>query len=108
MASSRKSRRLLIGVAVVLAIGAVAVGVAVWKRAAALPAPGSALYEEYAEAFEVGTAALDVGRDDVVLVHLNRAIEKIPQEPAAWANRGLFYLRHGQLKEAAGDLNKAH
>ena len=108
MASSRKSRRLLIGIAAVLAIVGVAVGVFLWKRAAPLPAPGSPLYEEYAEAFEVGTAALDADRFSVSLENLSRAVEQIAREPAAWANRGLLYLRNNQPTEAGRDLNRAH
>src|SRR5438093_8178177 len=106
MPSPRKSRLLLVGVAV-LAIVAVAVGVYLWRRPAPLPAPGSPRYEEYAEAFEVGTAALDADRFDLALENLTRAIETIPQEPAAWANRGLLYLRNNQLAEAAADMKKA-
>src|SRR5262249_1862316 len=38
---------------------------------------------------------------------LTRAIELIPEEPAAWANRGLFYLRTNQPEKAAPDLERA-
>src|SRR5262249_9081096 len=56
---------------------------------------------------EVGTAALDADRFEMALENLSRAIETIPQEPAAWANRGLLYLRNNRLAEAAADLKKA-
>lgn len=107
MPPPRKSRRWLIVIAALLAIAAVGVGVYLWMRPAPLPAPGSPQYEEYAEAFEVGTAALDADRFDLALENLTRAIETIPHEPAAWANRGLLYLRNNRLAEAADDLKKA-
>src|SRR5262245_44766149 len=103
----RTKRSLLIGIIAVLVVAAVAVGVYLWKRPISLPAPGSPLYEEYAEAFEVGTAALDADRFEMALENLSRAIETVPQEPAAWANRGLLYLRNSQFNEAARDMKKA-
>src|SRR5260370_25343010 len=106
MAPSRKNRFLLFGLATLGVIG-VAIGAYLWLRPK-LPGPGSPVYEEYAEAFEVGTAALNVSHDPLVLPNLNRAIELMPQEPAAWANRGLFYLRHSQLPETAAGLRTAH
>src|SRR5262249_25487283 len=41
------------------------------------------------------------------LPSLTRAIELIPQEPAAWANRGLFHLRLLDLNAAEQDLRHA-
>ena len=75
---------------------------------AELPGPDSPVYQEYAEAFQVGLAALDAANDDLALKRLSEAIDKIPREPAAWANRGLVRLRKNELKEAASDLHKAH
>src|SRR3712207_6035072 len=72
-----------------------------------LPQPGSPLYEEYAEAFQLGTAALDVQLPAEAEKHLTRAIEIVPEEPAGWANRGLLYLRTGRLEQAARDLEQA-
>ncbi len=107
MPSSAPTRRLWIfaGLALlVLAGGAVYL---LWQHQSRLPQPGSELYEQYAEAFEVGTAALDSGLWPQATEHLNRAIELIPQEPAAWANRGLLHLWSNQLDKARADLQKA-
>jgi hypothetical protein len=74
-----------------------------------LPEPGSRRYLEYVEAFQVGVAALDAGNLKLADEQLTRAIEIIPEEPAAWADRGLKHLRAGdELKEAAADLRRAH
>jgi tetratricopeptide (TPR) repeat protein len=72
-----------------------------------LPAPGSPAYEQYAEAFETGTAALDADMYNPASENLSKAIDLVPQEPAGWANRGLLYMRSKRLDEAAKDLNKA-
>jgi len=105
----------------VIATGS-ATGVWLWQRsglfkpgsdpskesAESLPKAGSERYEEYADAFQLGVVALDVGMsDNTAETNLTKAIELIPGEPAGWANRGLFYLRNGQLDKAAEDLEKA-
>jgi len=106
MTMSRKNGLLIAGAG---ALAVVAVGLMVayflWPHS---PAPGSAKYEMYVEAFETGSAALDLSRDEIALASLSRAIEQLPQEPAAWANRGLLFLRQGRAAEAERDLNKAH
>jgi cytochrome c-type biogenesis protein CcmH/NrfG len=76
--------------------------------APALPGPDSPAYQEYADLFQVGVAALDVDRFDLANTKLTAAIQRIPEEPAAWADRGLIHLRNNELKEAETDLNKAH
>ena len=96
---------LLVAAVLVLAAAGVA-GYFAWKRTK-LPLPGTPRYEEYVEAFNIGVAALDVGVGDEAEKNLNRAIELVPQEPAAWANRGLFYLRSRQFPKAASDLAEA-
>src|SRR5262245_58195243 len=73
-----------------------------------LPGPESPVYQEYAELFQVGVAALDVDRSDLANTKLTEAIGKIPEEPAGWADRGLLHLRNNELPAAAADLNKAH
>jgi tetratricopeptide (TPR) repeat protein len=87
----------------------------------ALPEPGSPSYEKYAEAFNIGVAALDFDiydsnepaqtkegePADLAYLKLTLAIETIPQEPAAWANRCLWYLRRQHFDAAANDLQKA-
>lgn len=101
-----RRRRLIAAVALVLLAG-VGVGGYVWWKTTRLPAPGSEVYEQYVEAFEIGVAALDVGVGDVAVQKLTRAIELIGREPAAWADRGLFYLRTRQFPKAAADLARA-
>src|SRR5262249_39083405 len=54
-----------------------------------------------------GLAGLDADLPEVAEPSLNRAIELIPEEPAAWANRGLLSIRHNQLDKAARDLEQA-
>lgn len=106
MARTVASRRLFQIVLVLVLLGTGAV-LAWWYWPPALPLPGSPRYEAYAEAFQVGTAALDVGVEDRAEPNLSRAIQLVPLEPAGWANRGLFYLRSNQLDLAAHDLAKA-
>ena len=60
------------------------------------------------EDFQVGVAALDTDQTDLSRRKLSRAIEQIPQEPAAWADRGLMYLRNNQQNEAAADLEHSY
>ncbi len=79
-----------------------------WPRPSDLPRRGSPKYLEYQRAFQVGVATLDAGREDLARKSFDRAIELIPEEPAAWANRGLLNLRKNNLKDAEKDLRKAH
>lgn len=82
------------------------VGVIWWKRSQS-PGPGAPAYEEYATVFEVGVAGLDAGTLEEAEKSFTRAVELIPQEPAAWADRGLLYLRTHQLAKATADLAQA-
>src|SRR5262249_4304673 len=77
-----------------------------WRRER-LPAAGDPTYERYVEAFEIGTAALDAGVNDLAEQELTRAIGLVPGEPAAWANRGLAYVRSHKLEKARADLAQA-
>src|ERR1700683_2562213 len=104
---------LLLGLLLVLVGGAVA-AYFLWpqpeKSVAQLPQPASKVYREYQRAFQVGTAALDGTVYSTGRPTLAHAIELIPEEPAAWANRGLLSIRQGgpgSLDEAAKDLQKA-
>jgi Flp pilus assembly protein TadD len=106
MTSSRR-KILLVAGALALAAAVVALIATHSRRPVPPPALDDSRYEEYVESFETGTAALDVGRDDLALASLSRAIEMIPGEPAAWANRGLMFLRQNRAAETARDLNKA-
>src|SRR5262249_246206 len=90
----------------VLVIGAAAAGYLLWPRPK-LPEPGSPLYQEYDDAFQRGLAGLDADIHQVAEPSLTKAIELIPEEPAEWANRGLFYVRTNQLEKAARDLEQA-
>ncbi len=74
---------------------------------ASLPAPGSEKYEQYVEAFDVGIAALDADVPQIAQESLTKAIDLVPSEPAAWADRGLLLIRDGRLDEALADLHKA-
>jgi tetratricopeptide (TPR) repeat protein len=73
----------------------------------ALPKPGSAKYEQFVESFDVGVAALDAGVTQVAQESLTKAIELVPEEPAAWADHGLLLIRDGRLDEALHDLQEA-
>ncbi|MDB5386631.1 MAG: Tetratricopeptide repeat protein [Planctomycetaceae bacterium] len=99
-------RRLWIVGAVVLLVGVSLAGYLSWNTSR-LPGPGSPLYEQYVEAFQVGVAALDADVPQIGGENLSRAIELIPEEPAAWANRGLLNLWTSRLDEAARDLDVA-
>jgi tetratricopeptide (TPR) repeat protein len=77
-----------------------------WLRSR-LPGPGSPAYEQYVEAFQVGVAALDADVPQKAEENLTRAIDLVPQEPAAWADRGLLYLRTNRFDEAFRDLQRA-
>ncbi len=105
----RRNRWLPIAVVAILLLAGVAVvGYRYWHRSEPkLPGPGDPVYEQYVEAFELGVAALDVDVWTVAKENFDRAIEAIPQEPAAWANRALLNLRIAQLPETERDLKEA-
>src|SRR3954454_11516837 len=108
--SSLSRPRLLLLVLLVVVAGAGGGAYLLWwnKRPPELPGPGSPVYQEYVEAFQIGVASLDAANYDLALDRLTKAIEKIPEEPAGWANRGLVHLRENRLKETAADLKRAH
>src|SRR5579862_4112976 len=95
-------------VALVLALAGAGVAVYWWTHRTVLPGRESREYQEYQRKFQVGTAGLETGREDIARANLDRAIELIPDEPAAWANRGLLNLRTNNLPDAAKDLKRAH
>ncbi len=85
-----------------------------------VPGPDSPRYQKYVEDFEVGVAALDLGSPgekpgesvnaaapDLAYRKLTAAVETIPEEPAGWADRGLWNLRKNLLDEAEKDLQRA-
>jgi tetratricopeptide (TPR) repeat protein len=95
----RKTTRLLAAVLV----AAVAVGAGfVLLRSSRLPEPGSTAYEQVTGDFYRGLAALEVGLLDDARREFTSATERVPEEPASWANLGLTRLRLGEL-DAAGE-----
>ncbi len=62
---------------------------------------------DYVSAFYTGVFALEVGAFDRADTSLSRAITLEPEEPAAWANRGVLRLRRGDYDGAAKDLKTA-
>ncbi|HLG55212.1 MAG TPA: FG-GAP-like repeat-containing protein [Vicinamibacterales bacterium] len=81
--------------------------VMLWRAKTALPAPGSAAYEETTRAFYHGLAALEVGLLDDARRQFASATMLVPQEPASWANLGLAQLRLGELDAAADPIQRA-
>jgi tetratricopeptide (TPR) repeat protein len=128
MALSTRSRRILSVTLALVAVGGIVTGVWLWQLWS-LPRPGSPEYEQYVEVFQQGLVALEIGGKDISVLtiaedNLDQAVKKIPEEPAGWANRGLFQLRQSILekdkgpsadqtkvqalfKQAAEDLDKA-
>ncbi|VTR95628.1 tpr repeat-containing protein : Family description./TPR repeat OS=Chthonomonas calidirosea (strain DSM 23976 / ICMP 18418 / T49) GN=CCALI_02286 PE=4 SV=1: TPR_9: VCBS [Gemmata massiliana] len=102
-----RHRSKLIAAVVVLLVAAGATAFFVWKRQTRLPNPGEPAYEQFVESFELGSAALDVDVWDVAETNLNKAVELVPQEPAARANRALLNFRTARLPEAERDLKEA-
>ena len=99
--SRSRSLVLVLGLVVLAGLGLILL------RAKPLPGPESPTYQTYAEAFQLGTAGLDADRRGIADRNLSTAIETIPEEPAAWANRGLLHLRNNEFKEATRDLERA-
>ncbi|HEU4596554.1 MAG TPA: FG-GAP-like repeat-containing protein [Pyrinomonadaceae bacterium] len=77
------------------------------RRAADLPAAGSPKYTEAVRAFYVGLSALQVGDDVRAEAKLKEATALAPDEPAAWADLGLLYLRQRQFDLAAQNIERA-
>lgn len=73
----------------------------------ALPGPGSETYREMVSAFFAGVVALDADAPELARVKLSRALELVPGEPAAWANRGLLSIRLQDYEAAVRDLVRA-
>lgn len=71
------------------------------------PAPESTEYQEAISLFYVGLAALDTGDDVRAEDTLNRLTERVPAEPAGWANYGVLALRHRDFDLAFARFEKA-
>src|SRR5688572_21335488 len=76
-------------------------------RSAQLPASSSREYTAAVRAFYVGLSALQVGDDVRAEAKLKEATALAPDEPAAWADLGLLYMRQRRFDEAAAALEKA-
>ncbi|HEX5708994.1 MAG TPA: FG-GAP-like repeat-containing protein, partial [Pyrinomonadaceae bacterium] len=77
------------------------------ERAPTLPAKNSAEYRQIVSAFYVGLSALQVGDDVRAEAKLKETTALAPEEPAAWANLGLLYLRQRQHDRAAESVERA-
>ncbi len=72
-----------------------------------LPERGSKAYAEVVSAFYVGLAALQVGDDVHAESKLSDVTERVPAEPAGWANWGVLALRQRNYELAAQRLAQA-
>src|ERR687885_1707111 len=98
----RKRRR---GAPFVLLLMLAAAGVCC--RRANVPDKTSPEYTKVVRAFYVGLSALQVGDDVRAEAELKEATRLAPDEPAAWADLGLLYLRQRQFDLAASNLERA-
>ncbi|MGV3719448.1 MAG: tetratricopeptide repeat protein, partial [Actinomycetota bacterium] len=64
-------------------------------------------YQKMVNAFYSGVVALSANDPDRAHANLKSATELYPNEPAAWANLGISYLRAARLKEAGEALERA-
>jgi tetratricopeptide (TPR) repeat protein len=76
-------------------------------RREALPESSSPEYTAALRAFYVGLSALQVGDDVRAEAKLKETTQLAPDEPAAWANLGLLYLRQREFDRAAENLERA-
>jgi len=85
----------------VLALTAIASGC---RRKPAVP---EATYRQAVTAFYVSLAAMQTSQDVIARNELERVLQLVPDEAAAWANLGLLLLRQQQFDEASERLEKA-
>jgi len=97
----RLRRTILLAIAAVFLV--VGVGFFVWQSGRS----GGDNYRAMVSAFYTGVIALQVGDDGHALSGLTSATQIGAQEPAAWADLGLYYLRHNSPDEARKALEKA-
>ncbi|PSQ84619.1 MAG: hypothetical protein BRD44_00340, partial [Bacteroidetes bacterium QS_7_67_15] len=71
------------------------------------PDPSSEVYQQAVASFYTGLAALQVGELGYAEQKLTAVTKQAPQEPAAWANRGVLAMRRNAFEEAARHLQKA-
>ncbi len=94
------------GASLVLLFALAASGLVACRRAN-VPDTTSPDYTQAVRAFYVGLSALQVGDDARAEARLKEATRLAPDEPAAWANLGLLYLRQREAERAAENLEKA-
>ena len=96
--SSPLCRAAILGV---LALTAIGIGC---RRGSAIP---EATYRQAVTAFYVSLAAMQTSQDVLARSELERVLQLVPDEAAAWANLGLLLLRQQQFDEASQRLEKA-
>ena len=64
-------------------------------------------YSKMVSAFYVGTMALQVDDNPRAKVKMTLATQLVPDEAAAWANLGLYYLRVSDFDAASKNLDRA-
>jgi len=71
------------------------------------PSIPEATYRQAVTAFYVSLAAMQTSQDVIARNELERVLQLVPEEAAAWANLGLLLLRQQQFDEASQRLEKA-
>ena len=100
--------RLTAAVILLLILAAVVVGIQQYRqRNPPLPAPDSPRYAEMVSAFYTGLLAMQVGDPDHGPKNLLLATQIVPQEPAPYADMGLYELRLNNVTQAQQFLDKA-
>jgi Tfp pilus assembly protein PilF len=90
-----------------LFVGAALVTVSGCHSAPRLPDKNSKAYADVVSAFYVGLAALQVGDDVHAEKKLSEVTQRVPTEPAGWANWGVLALRQRNYDTAAQRLERA-
>lgn len=111
MSEPSKNRTPLVGVAIVFILLALGIVALLFRQksgiGSGLPGPGTTDYKEAVSAFYVGSIALESGKDDIAQAELTKVTQLAPKEAAAWANLGLYAIRHQQQDQAAKYLKQA-
>ena len=71
------------------------------------PAVPDATYRQAVTAFYVSLAAMQTSQDVIARQELERVVQLVPDEAAAWANLGLTQMRLGELEAAAAPVERA-
>jgi len=101
--SPSQRRRVIVAGAVLLVCLAAFFGYNSWRRGH----PMAKNYRALVSAFTTGVVAMEVSDDEHALPNLTLATQIAPSEPAAWADLGVFYLRHNNPEQARQSLEKA-